>query len=101
MVSLSATEVARLAGGKVRSGDPARSLSHFEIDSRRVTPGGLFIAIAGKKNDGHEFWPDAAAHGATAMLCHRNFPHVKGTAPTVIRVADTTAALRRLAAAVR
>jgi UDP-N-acetylmuramoyl-tripeptide--D-alanyl-D-alanine ligase len=101
MVSLSATELARLAGGAVLSGDPARSVSHFEIDSRRVTPGGLFVAIQGEKHDGHEFWPDAAEHGATAILCHRDFPPVRGTAPTVIRVGDTTAALRRLAAEVR
>ena len=107
MVSLSASDIARLCGGSLRSGGGSlRSgggdlvLSHFELDSRRVTPGGLFVCIRGERADGHDHWPDAAAHGAAAAITSRDLP--VGIVPQVeIRVEDTALALRRLAAAVR
>lgn len=35
-------------------------------DSRRVTPGMLFVAIAGFVVDGHKFIPDVIQRGASA-----------------------------------
>ncbi len=40
-------------------------------DSRTVRPGDLFVAIAGRTHDGHEFIRDAVARGAAAVLAER------------------------------
>src|SRR6266566_4822029 len=64
-------------------------------DSRRVTPGMLFVAIPGRHTDGHEFISSAIERGATAVICERNgmrFPRA-----TRIRVNDVREALARAA----
>ncbi len=40
-------------------------------DSRRVTPGALFVAMRGDNFDGHQFIPDAIARGAVAVVAER------------------------------
>ncbi len=40
-------------------------------DSRRVRPGDLFVALTGRKADGHDFIPQVAAAGAVAVLAER------------------------------
>lgn len=64
------------------------------IDSRKVTPGCLFLAIAGENFDGHNYAQAAVNAGATAVMCHRR---VECTAPTVL-VRSTGTALMHLAA---
>src|SRR4051812_18529520 len=64
-------------------------------DSRRVTPGMIFVAIPGHNTDGHEFIGPALERGASAIVCERN-----GIAPqkaTRIKVKDVREALARLA----
>src|SRR5687768_14472701 len=64
-------------------------------DSRRVTPGMVFVAIPGQNVDGHEYINSAINRGATAVICERNsiFPR----RATKIRVADVREALARAA----
>ena len=38
-------------------------------DSRKVTPGSLFVAVVGFASDGHKFIPMAVEKGAAAVLC--------------------------------
>jgi UDP-N-acetylmuramoyl-L-alanyl-D-glutamate--2,6-diaminopimelate ligase len=45
-----------------------RGVTH---DSRLVRPGFVFVAIAGARQDGHEFVPQAVANGAVAILGER------------------------------
>jgi len=40
-------------------------------DSRRIEPGGLFIAVSGTSQDGMDFLPDALERGAVAVVCER------------------------------
>ena len=63
------------------------------IDSRRIAPGTLFIALPGTRTDGHDFVADAKERGAPAALVSRPGPY----ALPVLRVPDTAAALRDLA----
>src|SRR5262245_7522423 len=49
-----------------------REVSGITYDSRRVTPGMLFVAIPGQRTDGHEFISSALDRGATAVICERN-----------------------------
>lgn len=42
------------------------------IDSRLVSPGGLFVALRGERVDGHDFLAVAAANGARGALVRRD-----------------------------
>ena len=49
-----------------------REVAGIAYDSRRVTPGMVFVAVPGQKTDGHEYISAALDHGATAIICERN-----------------------------
>ncbi|WP_051367053.1 UDP-N-acetylmuramoyl-tripeptide--D-alanyl-D-alanine ligase [Hamadaea tsunoensis] len=86
MIPLSLADIAAVTGGTV-SGDPALVVTGpAYLDSRLAQPGGLFVAVAGDRVDGHSF----AAH-AYAVLGSRPTGR-----PTVV-VPDPVAALGRLA----
>jgi UDP-N-acetylmuramoyl-tripeptide--D-alanyl-D-alanine ligase len=42
------------------------------IDSRKVEPNNLFVAISGERFDGHDFIAEAVANGAAAVLCSKS-----------------------------
>jgi UDP-N-acetylmuramoyl-tripeptide--D-alanyl-D-alanine ligase len=44
------------------------------VDSRQVTPGGLFIAMDGESQDGHDYVADAFERGAIAALVEKDVP---------------------------
>lgn len=98
-VALTAGLVAQAASGRIVSGSPDTVFASVSIDSRTLTPGALFVAIAGDRFDGHEFAQAAVESGAAGLLvsADREWPaHV-----AVIRVADTLDALQQLAREVR
>ena len=47
---------------------PALTLTDIQLDSRRVGPGSLFVAIRGHQMDGRRFIEQAVAQGATAVV---------------------------------
>jgi UDP-N-acetylmuramoyl-L-alanyl-D-glutamate--2,6-diaminopimelate ligase len=74
-----------------------REITGIAYDSRRVTPGMLFVAIPGQHTDGHEFISNAIERGAAAVICERNgFAHPR---TTKIKVPDVREALAQSAAA--
>ncbi len=89
------SEVAAATSGAVVAGAPGLHVGGVTIDSRRVAPGQLFVAIAGPRFDGHDFVAEAAARGAAAALVHRDVQAPAGFA--LVRVADTTRGLADLA----
>jgi UDP-N-acetylmuramoyl-tripeptide--D-alanyl-D-alanine ligase len=84
-------EIAEVVGGEL-VGPDALVTGHVEYDSRRVGPGGLFVAFAGEKVDGHDFAARACADGAAGMLGQRPVDGV----PSIV-VADPIDALTVLA----
>ncbi len=73
-----------------------REVAGITYDSRRVTPGMVFVAIQGAQVDGHDFIHSAIDRGAAAVICERNgfsFPRA-----TKIKVHDARDALARAAA---
>jgi UDP-N-acetylmuramoyl-L-alanyl-D-glutamate--2,6-diaminopimelate ligase len=64
-------------------------------DSRRITPGMIFVAIPGHNTDGHEFISTALERGASAIVCERN--GIVPTRATRIKVKDVREALAHLA----
>lgn len=92
MVPLSLEVVAEVVGGRVEGDGSVVVSGPVVIDGRQAGPGSLFVAFVGERADGHEHVPQAAAHGAVAVLGTRATP-----LPTVV-VADPQDALQRLAA---
>ncbi len=82
-------EIADVVGG-VAHGEAVVSGGAF-LDTRTPEAGGLFVAIAGERVDGHDFAQAAGEAGAVAALGDR-----PTDLPTVV-VDDVTAALGRLA----
>lgn len=51
--------------------DGEREAACVVIDSRRIKPGGIFIAARGENADGHSFIPQVAEKGALGVVCER------------------------------
>jgi UDP-N-acetylmuramoyl-tripeptide--D-alanyl-D-alanine ligase len=86
--------IASVTGGAVVGGDPDIAVtSEFVIDSRRVRPGTMFVAVVGERVDGHVFAAAAVAAGAVGVLGTVAVPGV----PCVLvgSVTDALAALAR------
>ena len=47
-------------------------ITGITYDSAQVQPGWLFVAVPGRKTDGHQFIPDALARGAIAIVGDRD-----------------------------
>ena len=73
-----ALTLARIAARRRRHGcttsagsGPRVVTGTVEFDSRKVTPGGLFLALPGERVDGHDYAAAAVAAGAVAVLAAR------------------------------
>ncbi|CAO3373372.1 UDP-N-acetylmuramoylalanyl-D-glutamyl-2,6-diaminopimelate--D-alanyl-D-alanine ligase [Azospirillum argentinense] len=77
------------------SGQATRSwaATGVSIDSRKVAPGDLFVAIKGPNFDGHDFVAKALEAGAAAALVSTVPPGVPGDASLLAVEQDTLAAL--------
>lgn len=102
---LTCSEITAAMDGSLRSGDPARYVSGFSIDSRTLQSGDLFFAISGKRFDGHEFVARALERNACgAVVSDTPVVPTAGSgqpAPILIVVSDTVQALQALARHVR
>lgn len=68
------------------------------IDSRKVEQGDLFVAVRGRKEDGHRYIPEALQRGAVAVLLDSpKYRERYATQTTVIYVRDTRKILPKLA----
>jgi len=94
MTMLTLTEAARLIPGATVRGDGTAAFARIGTDSRTAGPGDLFVALKGERFDAHDFLPDVAARGASAVLAAHLPPD--WNLPALV-VADTRAALGALA----
>ncbi|KAA0068589.1 UDP-N-acetylmuramoyl-tripeptide--D-alanyl-D-alanine ligase [Rhodanobacter sp. T12-5] len=85
----------QLSGGDAQIGSV--EVSGVVIDTRKLKPGDLFVAIKGERADGHDYLAAAAARGAVAALVTRK---VDSELPQIL-VNDAELALGDLASAVR
>ncbi|HMJ90169.1 MAG TPA: Mur ligase domain-containing protein, partial [Candidatus Acidoferrum sp.] len=72
-----------------------REFAGIAYDSRRVTPGMIFVAIPGSQTDGHDYITAAIDRGAAAIICERN--GFASPRATKIKVSDARDALARAA----
>ncbi|MFC1227525.1 MULTISPECIES: UDP-N-acetylmuramoyl-tripeptide--D-alanyl-D-alanine ligase [Streptomyces] len=73
MIALSLAEIAEVVGGQTYDiPDPSVPVTGPVVrDSREVVPGGLFVAFAGERVDGHDFAAAVVEAGAVAVLASR------------------------------
>jgi UDP-N-acetylmuramoyl-tripeptide--D-alanyl-D-alanine ligase len=87
--------------GRLLSGNSAQ-IKGISTDSRKITPGSLFVALKGEFFDGHDYIGQAINAGAVAAIVADQ--DIKTLAPNdaaIIQVDDTLAALQDLAAGYR
>ena len=88
------------------AGDMNVEISHIAYDSRKIGPGGLFVAMRGYTQDGHHFIRDAVSRGAAAVLSEsapntviQKIGDKSSRLPAFIQTADSRKALSKAAAA--
>lgn len=96
----SASDVRAWTGAELLRGPAEARFDGVSIDSRTVTAGQLFVAIAGPNHDGHDHLAGAVASGAVGCLVERDraLPPKLPDEVAVLAVRDTTRALGDLAA---
>ncbi len=82
---------ARTSGAALEGG--GSSISSVTHDSRRVVPGGMFVAIAGAHTDGYAFVGEATRRGASIIVSERSRP--EGFSGVWMEVDDARVALAR------
>ena len=93
MPALSLQEIVSATGGTLLRGQAETRVDSFDIDTRRMRPGGMFFALKGSRADGHDYLAAAARAGAAAAVVERE-PTGQGDVPAaLIRVDDAVAAL--------
>jgi len=97
--TLTVSDVVAGTSGRVAGGETGRPIAGVSIDTRTLKPGQMFVAIAGPNFDGHDFVAQAVERGAAAVMVHRDVPAPPGV--PVVRVGDTTQALKDLGRHVR
>lgn len=74
------------------TGDAGVEITGVNIDSRRIAPGHLFVAIKGTQTDGHAYIGKAVELGAAAVLCEE-MPEERKESVTYVTVESTEAAV--------
>ena len=104
-LELRAGELAAATDGRLVAGNPAAPVTGFAIDSRRVRPGDMFVALRGARFDGHRFVPEALRNGAGGVVLSDvsavGADVAAPRSPLLIAVRDTTCALQQLGRFIR
>ncbi|ENK9283489.1 UDP-N-acetylmuramoyl-tripeptide--D-alanyl-D-alanine ligase [Escherichia albertii] len=95
MISVTLSQLTDILNGELKGADIA--LDAVTTDTRKLTPGCLFVALKGERFDAHDFADQAKAGGAGALLVSRPLDI---DLPQLI-VKDTRLAFGQLAAWVR
>lgn len=96
MIPIPLQILAHFAAGTLR-GDGSRLVANVSTDSRKITAGDVFVALAGDKFDAHDFIPQVAAAGAAAVVVSKVDPAWGALSCAVIEVGDTLIALQSMA----
>ncbi len=84
--------------GRLQGPSTVSAVSGASVDSRRVTPGSVYVALRGERADGHDFVADALRAGAVAALVERPVELPSDVRAAMIVVPDPLVALQELAA---
>lgn len=92
-------EIVSACGGRLLCGSPETIVSSVCTDSRKITPGALFVPIRGEKTDAHTLITATFAAGAAATLTEEH--DEMADAGAWIAVPSTERALQQIAAVYR
>ncbi|RZO48493.1 MAG: UDP-N-acetylmuramoyl-tripeptide--D-alanyl-D-alanine ligase, partial [Sandaracinaceae bacterium] len=70
-------ELVEATGGRWLA-PPTRALEGVQLDSRRVAPGNVFVALKGETHDAHDYLPQVMAAGAHAVVVDRDVEAPEG-----------------------
>ena len=97
-IKITLEDLFNLPGAAIYYPDNYKPVSSVSIDSRNIRSNSLFIAVKGKKLDGHMFISDALKKGAEAIIINKSrLNKIKGLRIPIITVPDTTIALGNIA----
>ncbi|MFO7930986.1 MAG: UDP-N-acetylmuramoyl-tripeptide--D-alanyl-D-alanine ligase [Thermodesulfobacteriota bacterium] len=65
-------DVLEATGGRLLAAADGGVFSGVAIDSRKIGPDEIFVAIPGQRYDGHDFLPNVAAEGVRCVIVHEN-----------------------------
>ena len=95
MISVTLSQLASVLNGALQGND--LTIDAVTTDTRKITPGCLFVALKGERFDAHDFAANARESGAGALLVSRQLDI---DLPQLV-VSDTRRAFGELAAWVR
>ena len=96
------SDILKATGGRMVCGNERTRFETISIDSRTTKAGDFFVAIVGRKHDGHNFLQEAFSRGALGVLVAEDYVSrqsvVPGQEELWMAVPDTLRALGNLAA---
>lgn len=95
MITTSAQQIAGACGGRLVQGSPETTTTAVSTDTRSISKGDLFVALAGENFDAHNFLPQAVDAGAAILLVSQKVDYPADVA--VILCDDTLQGLQDLA----
>src|SRR5690606_13667552 len=75
----------------------AISIASVEIDSRKVTPGALFVGVSGEKHNGSDFAESALQNGAVLCIIDKKPTNYEQIKDKCILLPNSLVALEELA----
>jgi len=97
MISWNRFHLEQATGAAVVSQGHQSALREVSTDTRTITKGNIFVALAGEKFDGHDYVSAAIDSGAKAVVVHKQSAEVPADV-IVVSVGDTLKALGDMAA---
>ena len=98
MASWTIQQIVDATGGQLVRGALQAVAHRISIDSRTLQPGEAYVAIRGRRLDGHRFIDEAARQGASCLIVSRIPTLMNGASSLpMVLVADTSLALGDLA----
>jgi UDP-N-acetylmuramoyl-tripeptide--D-alanyl-D-alanine ligase len=91
-------ELLAAVSGRLLRPTTVAAISGASVDSRHVTPGSLFVALRGERDDGHRFVGDALRAGAVAALVERPVAVPDDIDAAIVQTTDPLRSLGELAA---
>ena len=78
------------------AGSTGVDVNDIQIDSRKIKPGGLFVAVKGAAADGHQFIEKAIENGAAVIVCEQ-MPVTKKENAVYVQAVNSAAAAAYMA----